>query len=161
MKKIKIEIKNRWTGRIIFEYESENNTIKKTLINAYLQGADLQCAYLQKEKLKSLIWIIPEEGNFIAWKKLSNNCIAKIKIPTRSLRTCNALNRKCRAKYVKTLNIFDKNGVELKEQSGQRDANTIYKVGRLTHADSWDNNIFNDCTHGIHFFVTKQEAIDW
>jgi hypothetical protein len=26
--KVKIEIKNRWTGKLIFEYESENNTIK-------------------------------------------------------------------------------------------------------------------------------------
>ena len=26
---IKIEIKNRWTGSIIFEYSKENNTIKE------------------------------------------------------------------------------------------------------------------------------------
>lgn len=30
-KQIKIEIKNRWTGNILFEYLSENNTIKKTV----------------------------------------------------------------------------------------------------------------------------------
>jgi len=31
---IKIEIKNRWTGSIIFEYSKENNTIKETLLEA-------------------------------------------------------------------------------------------------------------------------------
>lgn len=31
-KKIKIEIKNRWTGNVLFEYEKENNSIKDTLI---------------------------------------------------------------------------------------------------------------------------------
>jgi len=32
--KVKIEIKNRWTGKLIFEYESENNTIKETVLKA-------------------------------------------------------------------------------------------------------------------------------
>ncbi len=60
--KIKIEIKNRFTGKIIFEFETENNTIKKTLEEArnkgaylqgaYLRGADLQGAYLQGAYLR-------------------------------------------------------------------------------------------------------------
>jgi len=29
--KLKIEIKNRWTGNVIFEFETENNTIAKTV----------------------------------------------------------------------------------------------------------------------------------
>jgi len=55
--KVKLQIKNRWTGSILFEYEKEDNTLKETLIEAvkqgaylrgaYLQGADLQGAYLQ------------------------------------------------------------------------------------------------------------------
>lgn len=31
MKKIKLQIKNRFTGSIIFEYEKENNTIAETV----------------------------------------------------------------------------------------------------------------------------------
>ena len=50
--KIKIEIKNRWTGKVLFEFETENNTVKETLLEginqgADLKGADLQGAYLQ------------------------------------------------------------------------------------------------------------------
>ena len=45
--KIKIEIKNRWTGKVLFEYEKENNTVKDTLVEAvknkaYLSDADLR-----------------------------------------------------------------------------------------------------------------------
>lgn len=29
--KTKIEIKNRWTGKIIFELETDNNSMKKTV----------------------------------------------------------------------------------------------------------------------------------
>ena len=51
-KQIKIEIKNRWTGNILFEYLSENNTIKKTVSEAIkseanLCGADLYGADLR------------------------------------------------------------------------------------------------------------------
>ena len=54
---IKIEIKNRWSGSILFEYSKENNTVKDTVIeavknNAYLQGADLQGAYLRGADLQ-------------------------------------------------------------------------------------------------------------
>jgi hypothetical protein len=55
--KLKIEIKNRWTGKVLFEFETENNTIKTTLLEAvknkaYLQGADLQGAYLRGADLQ-------------------------------------------------------------------------------------------------------------
>ena len=40
-KQIKIEIKNRRTGNILFEYLSENNTIKKTVSEAIKSEADL------------------------------------------------------------------------------------------------------------------------
>ena len=57
---LKIQIKNRWTGSILFEYEKENNTIKETLVEAakkgaYLQGAYLQGANLQGEKISKAI----------------------------------------------------------------------------------------------------------
>ena len=129
------------------------------LQGAYLRGADLQGADLQK--LKHTIWIIPEEGSFIAWKKLANNCLAKIEIPAKSLRTCNFLNRKCRAKYVKTLKIWDSEGKEIDEMQGMRSKDTIYKIGRLTYADGFDKDLTIDCSKGIHFFITKQEALDW
>ena len=46
-KQIKIEIKNRWTGNILFEYLSENNTIKKTVSEAIKSEANLREANLR------------------------------------------------------------------------------------------------------------------
>jgi hypothetical protein len=49
---IKIEIKNRFTGSIIFEYTKENNTIKETLLEALKQGANLRGANLEGANLE-------------------------------------------------------------------------------------------------------------
>ena len=50
--KLKIEIKNRWTDSVLFEYEKENNTVKETLIKAVKQGAYLRSAYLRSAYLR-------------------------------------------------------------------------------------------------------------
>ena len=44
--KVKIEIKNRITGKVLFELEREDNSVKKTLEEAVKNKADLRGAYL-------------------------------------------------------------------------------------------------------------------
>ena len=48
---LKIEIKNRWTGKALFELETENNNIKKTVAKAVESGADLSGADLRGANL--------------------------------------------------------------------------------------------------------------
>jgi len=43
---MKIQIKHSFNSSILFEYECENNTIKKTLIQGVKIGANLRCADL-------------------------------------------------------------------------------------------------------------------
>ena len=55
-KEIKISIKNRWTGSILFEYSSVDNTLAKTVTealkgDAYLRNADLRNADLRNADL--------------------------------------------------------------------------------------------------------------
>ena len=45
-KQIKIEIRNRWTGSVVFEYTKEGNTITETVLEAIRRGADLRDADL-------------------------------------------------------------------------------------------------------------------
>ena len=57
MNKVKFEIKNKWTGSVLFEYEKEDNTLKKTVEKAVkeganLEGADLEGAYLRGADLE-------------------------------------------------------------------------------------------------------------
>ena len=49
---IKIEIKNRWTGKILFEYSKEDNTMKDTVLEAIKSGADLRDADLRDADLR-------------------------------------------------------------------------------------------------------------
>jgi uncharacterized protein YjbI with pentapeptide repeats len=51
MSKIKLQIKNRSTDSILFEYESEKNTIKETVVNAVKSGANLYDADLRDANL--------------------------------------------------------------------------------------------------------------
>ncbi len=50
--KLKIEIKSWLNGSILFEYESENNSIKKTLEKAVVRRADLRGADLRGADLR-------------------------------------------------------------------------------------------------------------
>ena len=49
---IKIEIKNRYTGSIIFEYTKENNTIKKTVEKAIEEKVNLSYSDLSYSNLR-------------------------------------------------------------------------------------------------------------
>ena len=52
MKKIKIQIKSRWfVDKVLFEYESSDNTISKTLYEALKSGANLYGADLRDANL--------------------------------------------------------------------------------------------------------------
>ena len=51
-KEIKISIKNRWTGSILFEYSSVDNTLAKTVLEALKGGADLRGANLREANLR-------------------------------------------------------------------------------------------------------------
>ena len=129
---------------------------------AKLQGADLQGANLEGKALiliKKRICPIPMEGSFIAYKKASG-AIVKVKIPEDAKRTWNILNRKCRAEFVDVIEI-EKEGEKIRQVIGNYDNKTIYKVGKRTVADSFDDNVREDCSHGIHFFITREEAEDW
>ena len=50
-KEIKISIKNRWTGSILFEYSSVDNTLAKTVTEALKGGANLCGADLRGANL--------------------------------------------------------------------------------------------------------------
>ena len=51
-KQIKIEIRNRWTGSVVFEYTKEGNTITETVLDAIRRGANLCDANLCDANLR-------------------------------------------------------------------------------------------------------------
>ena len=51
-KQIKIEIRNRWTGSVVFEYTKEGNTITETVLDAIRRGANLRDADLRDADMR-------------------------------------------------------------------------------------------------------------
>lgn len=266
--KVKLQIKNV-LGIVLFEYESENNTIKKTLEEAVRQGVDLNYAFLagvdlsyadlREAQLKNAILIranlrganltraylkdadlseailvfanlkdanlseanlkytvlidafltyanlsganltsailrstnlkyanledailkrtiLPKaeyvpfiplnlpEGEFIAYKKVCYHevyYIIKLKVLADSKRS-RAASDKCRCNKALVLEIqnLDGNKSDLKEITNYSFTPCTYKVGEIVESDLWDENRFNECSHGIHFFLDRQRAVN-
>jgi uncharacterized protein YjbI with pentapeptide repeats len=131
------------------------NLREANLGEANLSGADLIGANLPHFQ------IVPEVGTFEGWKKLAGNCIAHLRIPASAGRV-NSTGRKCRAEYVKVIAIYDAFGFSLGEPVfSQRDMNTVYKAGCTVRPDSYNPDIRDECTNGIHFFITRKEAEEY
>ena len=127
------------------------------LRGAYLQRADLQGAEISKEHNELLISYtsICPEGTINGWKKCKDNIIVKLEIPAAAKRS-NATGRKCRAEFAKVLEVI---GGEI--GISQHDNKTEYKAGEIIYPDKWDDNRWEECSSGIHFFITRKEAEDY
>ena len=184
MKKTKIQIKTYW-GSVLFEYEKTDNTLKQTLEKAVSEGANLRGADLtgadltgadlrgadltganlrgaDLKKIQATTQIIPETGSFEAWKKGENDHLIKLEIPAKAKRHNYIGGRKCRAEFVKVLDIRNSKGHKIKEcRNGPHGIKTTYRVGEIAKPDQYDPDPLTECSNGIHFFISKQEAKDW
>ena len=201
----KFQIKNRWTGGVIFETDAETiggavaaaiqakadlgeadlrganlcyanlreadlrdadlrgaNLGEADLRDANLGGADLRGAGLRGANLRDAnlrdaqgwehllpIRTIVPEGELIGWKKLSDGTICKLKIPAEAKRVGGLIGRKCRAEYAI---VIEGSGVS------SWDGVTKYAPGETVRPDSFDPDPRIECSHGIHFFITREEA---
>ena len=126
---------------------------------ANLSGANLSYADLRGAKSNHLTigfnLACPESGSFDGWKKCNGEIIVKIRVPAAARRS-SATTRKCRAEYVKVLAIYG-----AAEAVSSWDKATIYREGEIVRAHEWDENRWNECSGGIHFFLTRAEAEAW
>ena len=132
------------------------------LRGAYLRGADLRGADLRGAKNVPFIpMACPDTGAFIGWKKV-NGFIVKLQIPEDARRS-SATSTKCRCDKAFVLAIENADGTPADKASLVNDsyAATTYTVGEMVYPDSFDENRFNECSHGIHFFINRQEAVNW
>ena len=129
------------------------------LSNADLSDADISDADLSDANLRNADYgniQCPEEGSFIGFKKLRYNLICKLEITSDAKRS-SATSRKCRASKVIVLAIYDKE-VEVEEGVSKHDNDFIYRVGETLEIKDFDANRWNECSTGIHFFITRREA---
>ena len=161
---MKIEIKHKWNGSILFsgEFGSTKIAVVAAIRGcADLRGADLRCAYLQGA-IGFHVWACPPSGGFTAWKKGGNGEIIKLKIPWWSRRVSPVGCRKCRAEFAITLSI-EKNGKsEASCENWNNNYPYTYEVGKVQGSpNGYDATLLDDCRPGIHFFLTKKDAEDF
>ena len=129
--------------------------------DANLYGADFQCAINVPNFLPLAC---PSDGAFVGWKKVSEpgrKYLVKLLIPKDAKRS-SANSRKCRCDKAKVLAITDLDGNNpIDEVVNRFYAKTVYKVGKMVYPDEFDANRWNECSHGIHFFINTQDAIDY
>ena len=127
------------------------------LHNADLRGADLRGA----EEVPYIPMVCPEEGDFIGWKKAGGK-IVKLHIPQDALRS-SATTRKCRCNKAEVVEIYNIDGTIADERivSSNYDSSLTYEVGKTVEVQDFDTNRWNECTRGIHFFINRQEAINY
>ena len=143
---------------------------RANLSGANLSGADLFRANLSGagyiEKAKNLFYPIacPESGSFIGWKKARikgscGECIVKLEIVEDAMRS-SATGRKCRCSKATVLEIQDLEGKVLEKSAvSDRYSNFQYIPGTVVSVPDFDENRWNECSTGIHFYITREEAV--
>ena len=109
--------------------------------------------------------ICPDAGSFTGWKKAGTDgvdVLVCLEIPADAKRLSGA-GRKCRCDKAKVLGIYNLDGTpsERTEAYSGYDSDFVYRVGETVSVPNFNENRFNECAEGIHFFITRQEAIDY
>ena len=140
-----MDILHRHTGAVL------HAAPRAVLTGAVLTGADLGGAVLRDAVLRDAVlpaFQIPQEGELIVWKAVGGG-VCKLRIPPDAKRTASLVGRKCRAEWAE---VLEGGG------PGLHNPSVMYRAGETARPDKYDDDIRVECTHGIHFFQTREEA---
>jgi len=135
------------------------------LRGADLRGADLQEAYLRDANLRNAdlpaYERLSDSDSFVAYKGCKGH-VVKLEVPADAERVSSLIGSKCRAEYANVIEVLNENGepCDSTVAYGWYDESFEYREGETVDPDSWDDDIRVQCTHGIHIYPTKREAID-
>lgn len=134
------------------------------------QGANLFGSNLENTLLDNILYdentkyfklYCPSEGAFLGYKKCYNLRIVQLLIPSDAKRS-SATRNSCRCDKVKVLSIKSVDcSQSFDEATSYVDENFIYKVGKWVIAENFNENRWVESTTGIHFFMTREEAIGY
>ncbi len=139
---------------------SDADLCDANLSNADLRHANL-CDVKYNEKTAFFALTCPEEGAFIGFKKAGGK-IVKLLIPEDAKRS-SATSRKCRCSKATVLSITNLDGSDEGDKGvkSNHQKDFIYKVGKTLEVKDFDENRWNECSTGIHFFITRDEAVNY
>lgn len=115
----------------------------------------------------------PSEGSFIAYKKCyrenhagHDEYVVKLLIPEDAKRS-SSIGIKCRASKAVVLDIIPLSDKKKKVDtvysasclsSGKK---FPYRIGETVYPDDFDENRFEECASGIHFFMNFEDAVEY
>lgn len=155
----------------LFHADFEGAKVKGTIFNkSRLDGVtnfyrliDLAEIRIDDKTLNKYFPLVcPSEGAFIGWKKVNNNYIVKLQIPEDAKRS-SAFERKCRCNKATVLAIETEDG----KDSGVTSINSlfysdfIYEIGKTVEIKNFCEDRKIECAEGIHFFITRDEAVNF
>lgn len=119
------------------------------------ERADLSYSNLSGSNLseaKNFHYSILPDGEITGWKKLQGGIVCELLIPRESVKVCTPIGRKCRTNRALVVSL----------SSGtvgfsQYDSGFTYEVGQWVET-TLDKDFRVECSTGIHFFITKEEA---
>ena len=140
------------------------------LSKACLDGADLRGAKLIGANLEDITFSeytpflppqCPSEGSFVGWKRARGK-IVKLLI-TEDAKRSSATSLKCRCSKAMVLAIENIDGSEsnLQEVESSYDVFFVYRVGETVEVEDFDDNRWNECSSGIHFFIAREMAVKY
>ena len=132
------------------------------LRDADLSNADLSGAYISEDTKIDYPIACPETGSFIGYKKASYGYIVKLQI-CKNARRSSATTKKCRCSKALVLSIENRNGSYsgLQEIESIYNTSFVYRVGEIAEVPNFDDNRWYECAPGIHFFMDRQDAVEY
>lgn len=138
---------------------------------ADIRGADLHCACFEYSNTDGMIaddttkwWkmICPEEGAFIAWKCTIEPRVVMLLVPADAKRVSATMETgRCSKAKVLSIKSIDETESFTWGQSTV-DPDFIYEVGKMMYpANGFEESRWRDSSQGIHFFMERQQAIDY
>lgn len=122
--------------------------------------------------------IVPDDGDIIGWKKAmvftrrycenddDETVIVKLRIPAEAKRS-SGFGRKCRAEFAEVLAYETEDGdpYYLDEDhvvASMFENSFEYPLGKIVRSiNGFDGNRLRECAPGIHFFITRKEAVEY
>ena len=158
---------NLYKANLINADLSEANLYGANLKDANLFGADLKntnivCAVISEDTKIDYPIACPETGSFIGYKKADYKKIVKLQICEDAKRS-SATAKKCRCSKALVLSIENIDGSDsgLQEIESDFDSRFVYRVGEIAEVFDFDDNRWNECAPGIHFFMDRQNAVEY
>ena len=137
------------------------------LLDANLRGANLRDANLAGVDLEGAIFsenwqIVPPMGqSFAAFKKTRDVVVLELLIPGSAQRTSSLIGRKCRTNEALVVGVAHGVANDTGIYKSLHRMDFTYEIGKTAREPAFDPDIRVECTAGIHFFLTKEEAIDY